>query len=78
MSVNVSATLSMFDLEIKQRKSTLMTIFFFIARATWSRYGHIRFYGDSMAIQQLTDTEVEESKEDDEEKGQGGGVKKMT
>ena len=31
---NVSATLSMFDLEIQKGKSTLMTFFFFIARAT--------------------------------------------
>ena len=29
VSVNVSATLSMFDLEIKKRKSTLMTFFFY-------------------------------------------------
>ena len=33
---------------------------------------------DSMAIQQLTDAEVEESEEDDEEEGQGGGVEKIT
>ena len=31
-----------------------------------------------MAIQQPTDAEVEESEEDDEEKGQGGGVEKIT
>ena len=31
-----------------------------------------------MAIQQLTDAEVEESEEDDEEEGQGGGEEKMT
>ena len=31
---NVSTTLSMFDLEIQKGKSTLMTFFFFIARAT--------------------------------------------
>ena len=31
---NVSATLSIFDLEIHKGKSTLMTFFFFIARVT--------------------------------------------
>ena len=31
-----------------------------------------------MAIQQLTDAEVEESEEDDEEEGQGGEVEKIT
>ena len=33
---------------------------------------------DSMAIQQLTDAEVEESEEDDEEERQGAGEEKMT
>ena len=70
---NVSATLSIFDLEIHKGRSTLMTFFLLL-----ERHDRDTDTSDSMAIQQLTDAEVEESEEDDEEEGQGGGVEKMT
>ena len=65
----------MFDLEIQKGKSTLMT--FFISLLV-EQHDQDMDTSDSMAIQHLTDAEVEESEEDDEEEGQGGGVEKMT
>ena len=71
---NVSATLSMFDLEIQKGKSTLMTFFSLLQE----RHDQDTDTSDSMVIQQLTDAEVEESEEDDEEEGQGGREEIMT
>ena len=75
VSVNVSAILSMFDLELQNGKSTLMTFFFSLLL---ERHDQDTDTSDSMAIQQLTDAEVEESEEGDEEEGQGGEEEKMT
>ena len=72
---NVSAILSMFDLEIQKGKSTLMTFFFSLLL---ERHDQDTDTSDCKAIQQLIDAEVEESEEGDEEEGQGGEEEKMT